>query len=241
MDKSLRVAKFNIIDMRKRIIYFYLIISIVLMFFINIGQYGEILLPVIMDVLTFIFLLSCASDTLKNKFKFAQANNISRSTFIKGTIISIFPISALMAVIDFAINRTMNLFIKAPTFYDLYFKTFEKFTDVEGRIIWMQDGGLNAIIGSVLFSFMIYSLASVIGLIIGVINLKTSERTQLIWSVLSVGLWIVWFNIDDRFLILDKIRPSTDNRVFLVLLIYILVFGVCIFGSFKMIRKATVK
>ena len=31
MDKSLRVAKFNIIDMRKRIIYFYLIISIVLM------------------------------------------------------------------------------------------------------------------------------------------------------------------------------------------------------------------
>ena len=52
MDKVLKVAKLNIKDMIRRMIMFYLVISVVLMFFANIGQYGDILLPAVMDIMT---------------------------------------------------------------------------------------------------------------------------------------------------------------------------------------------
>lgn len=238
MDKILKVAKLNISDMIKRIIIFYLITSVLLMFFANIGRYSDIMIPMIMDVLTFIFLLSYSDSTLKNNFNFAQSNNISRSTFIKGRIISIFPIAFIMSIIDFAINRTMNLFIKAPTLYDLLFTDFYKVENLQKNITWIQDGSIKAIIASIIFSFLIYSLASIIGLVMGVCHLRTSEKTQLIWAGISLGFWIYWFNLDNKTVLLDKITIPANNRVYLAIFMYILMFSISVYGAMKLIKKA---
>lgn len=240
MDKVLKVAKLNIKDTIKRIIMFYLIISVIIMFFANIGQYGDVMLPMTMDILTFIFILTCMINTLKNKFNFAQSNNISRNTFIKGSIISIFPIAALMAVVDFAMNRTMNLFIKAPTLYDLWFTSFGDLTNLQERLKWIQDGSLNAIIGSIIFSFLLYSLASIIGLVIGTFYLRTNEKAQLIWAGISIGFWIYWFNSDNKYALLDKITIATNNRIYFAIGIYILIFSISVCGAIRLIRKAVV-
>ena len=240
VDKVLKVAKLNIRDMIKRIIMFYLFTSVALMFFVNIGQYVDILLPMIMDILTFIFLLTCMMNTLKNKFNFAQGNNISRNTFIKGSIISIFPVAALMAVIDFAINRTMNLFVKAPTIYDLLFTSFGKFRNLQERLNWVQDGSINAIIGSIIFSFLVYGLASIIGLVIGVGYLRISEKSQLIWSGICTGIWIYWLNSDSKSIIFEKFTISENNRGYLAIFIYILIFSSLVYSAIKLIKKAVV-
>ena len=239
MNKSLKIAKLNIKDMIKRIIMFYLIISVVVLFLINIGQYGDIIMPMMMDVLSFIFLLVCIMNTLKSKFNFTQSNNISRNTFIKGSIISIFPIAAIMSVIDFAINRTMNLFIKAPTLYDLWFTNFD-FTNLKERVNWVQDGSINVIIGSIIFSFLAYSLASVMGLAIGVCYLRISEKAQLIWSGIVAGFLIYWFNLDNKPAVFDKITIPANNGVYLAIVTYIVMFIILVYSAIKIIKKAVV-
>lgn len=240
MDKALRVVKVNIMDMKKTIIFFYIAIFIQVIFFINIGQYGGGFFPVVMDVFTSIILFSTTSGRLKDKFHFSQANNISRKTLIKGSIISIFPIAAIMAVIDFAINRTMNVFIKAPTFYDIFFTSFRGVFGSREISNWVQDGSLTAIIGSIIFSFMLYSIVSIMGLLSGVINLRTSDKFQVIISLISLGVLILVNNISGG--VLEKIQVLIENRLgFVMVLIYIVIFGVGIIGSIKLIRKASIK
>lgn len=239
MDKSLRVAKFNIIDMRKRIIWFYLVISVVLMFFTNIGQYGDILLPAVMDIMTFMFLIECASNTFKKKFYFAQSNNISRNTFVKGIVVSIVPISIIMAVVDFAINRAVNVFIKAPTVYDMIFTSGRNLSSVQERLNWIQDGSLGAIVGSILFSFALYCLAYAIGLIPGVISCRCSEKAQLGFSFMWVASIWIWLSIGNKFDILGKMRMLIGSG-FLLGILYLVIITISILGCFKLIKKATV-
>lgn len=237
MDKSLRVAKLSIIDMRKRIILYYIITSIVLMFFVNIGRFGNILLPVIMDVLTFVFLFSCSSNNFKKKFNFAQSNNISRNTFVKGTVISIVPIAGIMAVMDFAVNRAVNVYIKSPTFYDLLFTGFKDLSNLQERLNWIQDGSLGAILGSILFSFMIYCLAYAMGLIPGVFSCRSSDKAQMGFSFVWVASIWIWLSIDDRFAIFDKIKMLIKSG-FMVVVLYVVILLGCILGCFKLIKKA---
>lgn len=239
MDKCLSVAKLSLYDMKKRIIGYYLIISIILMFFVNIGRYGDIFLPATMDILTVIFLSSCSCETLKKRFYFAQGNNISRNTFVKGTVISILPIAMIMAVIDFAINRTINVFIKAPTVYDLSFTNFSSIKNLQNGVNWVQDGSLTAIVGSIAFSFALYCLAYAIGLVPSAVSCRYNEKYQIVFSVLWVaGLWTL-NNSNFSFNILDKIKIGMGIGVTLIVL-YVASILISIFLCFKLIKKAVI-
>lgn len=237
MDKVLKVAKLNIKDMIRRMIMFYLVISVVLMFFANIGQYGDIFLPAVMDIMTFMFLIECASNTFKKKFYFTQSNNISRNTFVKGIVVSIVPISIIMAVVDFAINRAVNVFIKAPTVYDMIFTSGRNLSSVQERLNWIQDGSLGAIVGSILFSFALYCLAYAIGLIPGVISCRCSEKAQLGFSFMWVASIWIWLSIGNKFDILGKIKMLTWSG-FSVAILYLVTISMLILGCFKLIKKA---
>ena len=247
MDKSLKIAKLNIKDMTKRIFIFYCIFISYLMLITRATDkdtaplYG-------MDVFAFVFMIFCGIYTFKKKFYIAQSNNVSRKTFIKGIIISIFPLAGFMAIFEVLINRGLNAFIKAPTTYDNFFGNFRNLRDLGTSAVWIQDNSFITIVNTILLLFAMYCVAYIIGLVANMIYYRCNEIVGLaIIAMPAIFFKILkWmdvkpfvFRLYDINEYMKGIFNLSSNNIIPVIVIYMLIF-VALYGMANLLARRVV-
>ncbi|SCJ10674.1 Uncharacterised protein [uncultured Clostridium sp.] len=188
MNKSLKIAKMNTNDMIKPIIIFYCIILASLLLSVVLVKSNIHLMTKGLELATAIFLFVCGLNSFKENFYLAQGNNISRKSFIKGLVISIFPISIVMAIIDIIINRVANIFTQMPTIYDMTFGNYTGISILTNSTTWVQDNSILVIFNSLLFCFLLYCVVYVLGLAISMLYFRCNTIMKILVSVIGVML-----------------------------------------------------
>ena len=178
MNKSLKIAKINTNDMIKPIIIFYCIVVASLILNLALVNSNIHLMTKELELATAIFLFVCGLNSFKENFYFAQGNNISRKSFVKGVIGSIFPIAIVMSIIDIVINRVVNIFTEMPTIYDMICGSYST--------AWVQDNSILVIFNSVLICFILYCLAYVLGLAISMLYFRCNTIMKILVSVIGI-------------------------------------------------------
>ena len=188
MNKSLKIAKININDMIKPIIIFYCIVIASLILNLALVNSNIHLMAKGLELATAIFLFVCGLNSFKENFYFAQGNNISRKSFIKGVIGSIFPIAIVMSIIDIIINRVVNIFTEMPTIYDMICGSYASIDLLNNSTAWVQDNSILVIFNSILVCFLLYCLAYVLGLAISMLYFRCNTIMKILVSVIGVML-----------------------------------------------------
>ncbi|WP_343009393.1 hypothetical protein [Clostridium celatum] len=246
MDKILKVSKFNIEDMIKPIVIFYGFLLAYLLFITRWSIGSEEVIMGGIEIFTVLFIVLHGMETFKRKFYFAQSNNISRKSFIKGIILSIFPISMAMAITDLFINRAINAFIKMPSLYEFIIGNFK------GKVsssTWIQDNSVDVMLKNIIFLFLIYCMVYILALVIEIIFYNRNELGKLVAITILIFLPKIVRNIMEHFDVVpyeinNKIKDIlnfTDNNIIIELLTY----GILFIGLYSianlLIRKATIK
>lgn len=186
MNKSLKIAKINTNDMIKPIIIFYCIVVASLILNLALVNSNIHLMTKGLELATAIFLFVCGLNSFKENFYFAQGNNISRKSFAKGVIGSIFPIAIVMSIIDIVINRVVNIFTEMPTIYDMICGSYASIDLLNNSTAWVQDNSILVIFNSVLICFLLYCLAYVLGLAISMLYFRCNTIMKILVSVIGI-------------------------------------------------------
>ena len=186
MNKSLKIAKINTNDMIKPIIIFYCIVIASLILSLVLVKSNIHLMTKGLELATAIFLFVCGLNSFKENFYFAQGNNISRKSFVKGVIGSIFPIAIVMSIIDIVINRVVNIFTEMPTIYDMICGSYASIDLLNNSTAWVQDNSILVIFNSVLICFLLYCLAYVLGLAISMLYFRCNTIMKILVSVIGI-------------------------------------------------------
>ena len=242
MKKSLKIAKMNLIDTMKVTIVFYCILLTVLIGLFSISAFSNGTSSTSgLEVATIIFLFVCGLNSFKENFYFAQSNNISRKTFLRGIILSAFPISIVMAIIDFVINRVMNLFMPSPTLYDMGYTALRTLDHTALHNEWVQSNSFLTIINTILLMFAMYCFAYILGLVINMIYFRCNTIMKIVVSVIGGGLFITWTSSDLSFSGLKLILGINSNNIYLGLLSLVVMFMILGGISYLLIKEAEVK
>ena len=145
-----------------------------------------------------IFLFIAGLNSFKNSFKFSQTNNSSRKTFFKGIIISIFPITLAMSIIDVIINRVYNLFVLSPMNYDMIYSSFRDtgmWNTNNTGFVWTQANNVSSLLGTIIWLFAVYSVFFLIGIFISLIYYRSNKLLKVIISVILIMLLMLSYNI----------------------------------------------
>lgn len=125
MNKSNKICSYQLeTSIKSILVYYSILIGILLLVLIQkkfMYPYSNIQSNGI-EMATAIFIFIMALNSFKSSFYFSQGNNVSRNSFILGTIKSGVIISASLALIDIIINRIYNLFIICPTNFDMIYR-----------------------------------------------------------------------------------------------------------------------
>lgn len=186
MNKSLKIAKINTNDMIKPIIIFYCIVVASLILNLALVNSNIHLMTKGLELATAIFLFVCGLNSFKENFYFAQGNNISRKSFVKGVIGSIFSIAIVMSIIDIVINRVVNIFTEMPTIYDMICGSYASIDLLNNSTAWVQDNSILVIFNSVLICFLLYCLAYVLGLAISMLYFRCNTIMKILVSVIGI-------------------------------------------------------
>ncbi|WP_300379955.1 hypothetical protein [Clostridium sp.] len=189
-----KVAKYNISSMKKSIAIFYSIfISICILIIIlskssegNVSSSG-------LELSSAIFIFIAGLNLFKENFYFAKSNNVSRKSYFLGTILSMIPIVGIMSIIDIAINRIYNLFVKCPTNYEMIFTDYRLYNFFEDNA-WIQQNDIKILLNTFLFQAAVYLMLFTLGFIINMIYYKCNKFMKTVVSVTPVML-IILFNI----------------------------------------------
>lgn len=190
--KSLKVAKFQVIDGIPSLRIFYAIFLAIIIFIAiaNVNSGGNVTSSGL-ELSSVIFLFIAGLNSFKTSFKFSQANNISRKTFFIGMIMGAFPIAIIMSVIDIIINRVYNIFVPCPTNFDMIYGSFRDTvmwgfnSDV---IVWKQANDLFTLLGTTIWQFALYTMVFLIGILISLIYYRSNKLLKVIVSILPFML-----------------------------------------------------
>ena len=248
--KSLKIAKMNIQAVMKSAMIYYLIV-IVIGITICISNYADgvnITMSGI-EFATVIFLFVCGLNSFKSNFYFAKSNGVSRSSFIKGMLISSVPIALVMSIIDIIINRLNNIIINNPTLYDMSYGNLVDGMNGVYNGVWVQSNSFTTIINTILFQFSLCLLAYIVGIVINMIYYRSNKYVKVIVSVIPVALIMFTGNCSitnpglamkiNKFL--DYIFGFNPVNVFACIITF-LIFSIVLSGiAFLLIRKAVIK
>lgn len=241
MDKSLKIAKMNVIDILKATGVFYCILLITLAALFAINANGSVSG---LEVASIIFIFVCGLNSFKENFYFSQGNNISRKSFIGGVILSAFPIAIIMAIIDLLINRVMNLFIPSPSLYDMGYTALKNFDNGALHTEWIQSNGFTTVINTILLSFVLYCFAYILGIVINLIYYRCNTLMKIAVSVIGGGILITWLSSDlnyGLFKVLERVLGIKTQNVYLAILSCILMFIVLSGCIYRLIKTAEIK
>lgn len=182
MMKVLKIAKYQALETVKPIIVFYSIFVVVITF-LSAGSATSTGI----EFSTMIFLLVVGLNSFKNQFMMTQANNISRKSFVKGSLLGMLPITLGMSLIDLIINRVLNVFQRCPTFFDIIYSNYRDLpltADVNSA--WTQANDFKTLLGTVIWQFAVYSVIYILGFLISLSYYKSNSFMKVFISVISI-------------------------------------------------------
>lgn len=243
MDKSLKIFKYQLKESIKPIGIFYGIVILVmgLLVFISRYSHGEVSSSGI-ELSTAIFLFVCALNSFKPQFYFTQGNNISRKSFLKGTVLHGITVSAILPIIDIIINRLYNLVVPCPMNYDMIYGSAKNIESFDRMTSFIVNNNLETLLGTYLFTTAAYILMFMIGLFITILMFRLSKTGKFILSA-AVAVLVLYSNlvsvIPDSFwrFVEGAFGWNTSNAYMGIMSLSILSI-MAIAGQYLLIRKA---
>lgn len=187
--KSLKVAKYNISNVKKSMIIYYCIFISVCIGLVTLNKFqGGMVSSSGVELSTVIFLFVAGLNIFKESFYFTQSNNISRKTYFKGMILSMFPITAVAAVIDVIINRVYNLFMNCPSNYDMMFTSLRDMDMVSSIASsgWVQSNDIITLLNTFLLQFLVCTVIFAVGLAISIIYYRCNKLMKVVVSIVPI-------------------------------------------------------
>ncbi|WP_409069633.1 hypothetical protein ACFLKB_09520 [Clostridium sp. FAM 1755] len=194
MNKSNKICSYQLETSIKSILVYYgILIGILLLVLIqnfiypnsNIQSNG-------IEMPTAIFIFIMALNSFKTSFYFSQGNNVSRNSFILGTIKSGVIISAVLALIDIIINRIYNLFIICPTNFDMIYRNPSY--DVNGSWQVILNHSVVNSLETYLWNLAVYIFLFMLGLLITIVYFRLNKFGQVVVSIIPVLLIVIVSN-----------------------------------------------
>ena len=247
--KSLKIAKMNIEGVIKPAMIFYSIfIAIIIVMIVankmspGVGGISGV------ESATVIFLFICGLNSFKVNFYFAKSNNISRSTFMKGILISAFPIVFITSIIDIIINRVSNIFIVNPTFYDMSYGGFS-YNGFGGNHPYSQMNSVGTLFNAILFQLTLCLMAYLLGLVINMVYYRCNKLMKTIVSITPIAFIFLintlaysFPNIaNDINKFINLVLGFDPWNVYAAVTTFIVISAVLGIASFLLIRKAVIK
>ncbi|MBB6716470.1 hypothetical protein [Clostridium gasigenes] len=249
--KCYSVAKYNLDSVKKgMIIYYSIFISVLIVTSSLHKYYGDVnIVSSGVELSTVIFLFVTGLNFFTESFYFSQSNNISRKTYFKGTILSIFQITAIASLLDIIINRIYNIFIKCPTMYDM---SFTKFRDLEAlgtKNIWVQNNDIVTLLNSFLFQFSICIMVFTLGLTIVLIYYRCNKLMKTVVSIGAVMSVVVLEILADAFpklfseigVFIQNILGWNTRNPYAAIGTFIVMFIILIGFIYLLVKKAIIK
>lgn len=196
MDKSLKICKYQLKTSLKSIFSYYLIFCIVIGVLSFASIKHEDFTSSGLELSTAIFIFVLALNYFRGPFYFSQGSNISRKSFIKGSIMAGGIISAVLPIIDITINRIYNLFVNCAMNYDMIYGKYVFVPDSYG----LGGGSYNIVINNsipYLFKNYLFLFAALIfifalGFLISTLYFRLSKMGQIIFSVIPIVALILF-------------------------------------------------
>lgn len=249
MDKEVKVCKYSIMSSFRAISIYYGIIILIIILSIIGSMASNVHVQVSgMDFSTTIFLFILGLNFFKENFYFAQANNISRKVYFKGTLLSMFPIALAMSFIDIILNRILNIFLPSPTNYDMVFGTFIG-ESISETISWLQSNNIEVLFKTFIFQFVIYIVVIAVGLLIRMIYYRCNKLMKTVVSLIPIALMMIMGIIAKNFSdlitkvseVIIKILGLNTGNVYLFSFTLICLFAILMSFVYLSLRKAVVK
>lgn len=250
--RSLKVAKYNLFNIRKSIITYYCIFISVCVGLVTINNFKEGMVSCSgIELSTVIFLFVVGLNIFKESFYFIQSNNISRKIYFKGMIISIFPITVIAAVIDVIINRVYNLFMNCPSNYDMMYTSFRDI-DTVGSIAssgWVQSNDIMTLLNTFLLQFAVCTVIFAVGLAISIIYYRCNKLMKVVVSVVPI-MFIMLANMlaytfTEAFskvvVFIENIFGWNTRNPYVAMVTLTVIFIVVIGIIYLLVRKAVIK
>lgn len=187
--KSLKVAKYNISNVKKSMIIYYCIFISVCIGLVTVNKFQDGMVSCSgLELSTVIFLFVAGLNIFKESFYFTQSNNISRKIYFKGMILSMFPITAVAAVIDVIINRVYNLFMNCPSNYDMMFTSLRDMDMVSSIASsgWVQSNDIITLLNTFLLQFAVCTVIFAIGLAVSIIYYRCNKLMKVVVSIVPI-------------------------------------------------------
>ncbi len=244
MNKSNKICSYQLeTSIRSILVYYSIFIGILLLVIIQkkfMYPYSNIQSNGI-EIATAIFIFIIALNSFKSSFYFSQGNNVSRNSFILGTVKSGVIISAMLALIDIIINRIYNLFIICPTNFDTLY----------GRVVYgvnnnwefMLNHSVVTSLESYLWNFAIYVFLFMLGLVITMIYFRLNKLWRIIVSSIPFIIIMVLNNISehnsDKIIeFIGDILGINNKNPYIAMLIFIMMSILLIAMQYLLIRRA---
>lgn len=178
----LKIAKYQSLEALKPILVFYSIFIVIILFLSagNATSNG-------IEFSTAIFVLVAGLNSFKSQFYLAQANNVSRKSFVKGSLLGMLPITFGMSLIDLIINRVLNIFGRCPTFFDMIYGNYRDFLNSDINVAWTQPNDFKTLFGTLIWQFAVYSVISIFGILISLSYYKSNSLMKVFITVFSIA------------------------------------------------------
>ncbi|AVQ39740.1 hypothetical protein C7M56_14030 [Clostridium botulinum] len=195
MNKSNKICSYQLeTSIKSILVYYSILIGILLLVLIQkkfMYPYSNIQSNGI-EMATAIFIFIMALNSFKSSFYFSQGNNVSRNSFILGTIKSGVIISAALALIDIIINRIYNLFIICPTNFDMIYRNSSYGVNSSWQVI-LKHSVVNSL-ETYLWNLAVYIFLFMLGLLITIVYFRLNKLGQVVVSIIPVLLIVIVSN-----------------------------------------------
>lgn len=244
MNKSNKICSYQLKTSIKSILVYYgILIGILLLVLIQknfMYPYSNIQSNGI-EIATAIFIFIIALNSFKSSFYFSQGNNVSRNSFILGTIKSGIIISAMLALVDIIINRIYNLFIICPTNFDTIYGKIVY--DVNNNWELMLKHSAVTSFETYLWTFAVYVFLFMLDLVVTMIYFRLNKLGKIVVSSIPFIIIIVLDNIpkhnSDKIVeFIGNIFGINNKNPYMAILIFIIISILLIAIQYLLIRRA---
>lgn len=253
MDKAKKVCKYQLETFVKPVaIYYSIFIAVIIFLSVIANKSGGNFSSSGLEFSTWIFVFVSALNSFKGPFYFAQANNVSRKSFFKGTFLYALVVSLVLPVIDIIINRVYNLFVESPMNYDMIYRnigglsnagTVRKIEGLNNVMNYSVDNSLGALVENYLFLVAALMVVFALGLLINTILFRLNRVGKYVASGIVATLVMISGFIPQSFWIkigefCSKVFGYDSQNAYLgvmtLLIIAVIGFGV----QYTLVRKA---
>ncbi|HCL4456632.1 TPA: hypothetical protein N2D04_000684 [Clostridium botulinum] len=244
MEKSNKICKYQLeTSIKPILIYYSILIGVLLLVLIQksfMYPYSNIQSNGI-EMSTAIFIFIMALNSFKSSFYFSQGNNISRNSFIIGTIKSGIIMAAVLSLIDVIINRMYNIFIICPTNFDMICRNLSYGVNNSWQV--MLNHSIANSLETYLWNLAVYIFLFMLGLLTTIIYFRLNKLGQVVVSIIPVLLIVIVNNFysyipTKAWDFIGNAFGANNKNPYIAILTFIILSILAIAVQYLLIKKA---